>query len=472
MIRTIYISLFLFTGILFSNAASAVCVYPPNNLPLITAVADNCSGLNLNANQNGSITNNGTINGSLAIQNTNANITTISNNISGSIIGSTDAINNAPEQIIGSIINNGLIKGLTDPFGAGNGIDNVSGKITSIHNSLGASIIAETGAAIANTGPITEIINDGLISGTTNRGITNFYGPRSPPWVGNITTITNNTNGTISGQRSAIDNQTLANISTINNSGNISGVNDFGIDNWSTIGVINNNTNGNISGGKNGLNVRLGGSINTLTNNGNIDGQSSDGIFLGNENVFGSSIVNLNNLAAGVITGRVNGISLISGGSISGVLLNAGTIHGDVYGIKNLGNIGSINNSGVISGGTYSIYNLGLISNGIINSGTISSLVNAQGGSASLPLSYSGNLPASYYIYISSKNNYGQITITNPNGVMAFNIAPGSQISRGIYKNIISGINLSNITGNTGVYDGISWKLVNKGGSCKTRFLR
>jgi hypothetical protein len=268
-----------------------------------------------------------------------------------------------------------------------------------------------------------------------------------------------------------------------------------------------------------GVNVSL---VNTgVVNNGSILGDGNgawagiihDGTTIGKKDLPQGIINN------GVITGWVNGISVgfftsgtsiiaggitnNSGGIISGFwgvwtspssyisyINNAGSIIGfntnsgasstDVFaGISNDGTIGIITNTGSI----YPSRNLD-VSFGIVNTGTITTLNNAQGaGNTAGALTYKGALPTNYNIIINSTSNYGQLAVNSGSGAMAFNIYgyTGQTLTSGVsassvrnnylYQNVLTGLigSLSgstitgtgfSITGAKGSYDGYSYTLI------------
>ena len=118
---------------------------------------------------------------------------------------------------------------------------------------------------------------------------------------------------------------------------------------------------------------------------------------------------------------------MISGGTNTG---NAG-IRIDAASV-----IDTIRNTGVISG-NYSIW----------NQGSIGTLVNGQGGGTNSALSYTGILPSTYYVLISSTSNYGQISFNSITGTMTFGgVASGSTLMGAYtYTGIFSGISASGL---------------------------
>jgi autotransporter-associated beta strand protein len=103
---------------------------------------------------------------------------------------------------------------------------------------------------------------------------------------------------------------------------------------------------------------------------------------------------------------------------------------------------------------------------GIANSGTITTLTNAQGGNSSTAantaLTYSGALPTNYNVLVSSSTHYGQVTFSNVSGTLTFGVDSSSQLSSGTYFGILSGISPSYISNPTAtdVLGAYSWELI------------
>ena len=171
------------------------------------------------------------------------------------------------------------------------------------------------------------------------------------------------------------------------------------------------NTTGRVSTNlpsENGDGISNNGTITTLNNNGSISttGIQAYGIY----NNSGRTITTLNN------TGSIS-----TSGSPSS------------YGIGNLGTITTLNNSGSISTAGGNNY-------GIFNSGTITTLNNQQGKSGNNPLTFSSRLPTNYNIIIASSTNYGQLSITNATGQMAFGISSLSSTNSSIVGQTLTGV--------------------------------
>ena len=111
---------------------------------------------------------------------------------------------------------------------------------------------------------------------------------------------------------------------------------------------------------------------------------------------------------------------------------------------------------------------------GIYNTGTIATLINSQGGTSLNysnnitnfgPLSYSGTVPDNYKIVIISSTRYGQLSYTGSSPTINFDISSISNLSNlsaGIYINVLTNITPSNKSGN---FKGYPWSLVQNGSS-------
>lgn len=223
-----------------------------------------------------------------------------------------------------------------------------------------------------------------------------------------------------------------------------------------------------------------------ITHIGNYPTEAAVGVAYGN-----GVIQNLNNLATGLIT-TINHPALVAayGGRIDNIL-NAGTLsvtsnsgsvgnwwgHGDDGSvIFNDAHITSITNTGNIYTdvpNAFGIYNNVAEVGFDTDNGQIDILNNLQGhGNIHGALTYTGNLPTHYNIIINSTSQYGQLSITNATGNMAFNIYgnTGTTLISGVnasvvtnyrYLNVLQGFSsLTGITGTTGTYSGYSYSLV------------
>jgi outer membrane autotransporter protein len=315
---------------------------------------------------------------------------------------------------IGALTNSGAIYG--DEVGIVNGNVLLSGPSSQLDNSATISQLANSGtiiggsAAIANYGHMDTITNTGLIQAYGYAAI--VTAPKS-----SIGLIDNQTGASIIGNGYAALVNT-GTISTLTNEGFIGsgGEGGFAIVNEAgTIGTLSNS--GTISANVSGVS-NLGGTINSLTNSGLISGGGN-----GLENVYGT-IVDSTISSAGTINTLVNSGGVISGNGNDGILnsgligsltnTDSGTVVGSIlggnYGITNEGQITSLTNAGVIQGYYDGINNA---------SGTIGTLVNAQGGT--IMAQYTGIYNSGQ---IGSLTNNGTIYGESNKGIS--NVAPGS----------------------------------------------
>ncbi|MBO6917942.1 MAG: autotransporter domain-containing protein [Rhizobiaceae bacterium] len=302
-------------------------------------------------------------------------------NNTGTISGGTDGILTGGK--LDSLTNTGLITGT-----AGSGID--TGGLFGFLNNMGtisgslAGVDAEDLGTVVNSGLITGgdglFSNDNLVSLTntgtiTGTGITCICTTGAGVYIANTAgTITNT--GAITGDGIGID---VADLTSLFNSGSITGTNDDGV--FVDGGTLGNLINtGSITGAGDGVSSRF---ITMLTNTGSITG--------GFDGVFAQTITSLTN--TGSITGTGNdGIAaetltaLVNSGTISGGddgidvrfitgLTNNGAIIGQDEGVKSR-EITLLTNNGTITGGGASdesgidtdfgtIVNNGLIQGGI-----------------------------------------------------------------------------------------------------------
>ena len=331
----------------------------------------------------------------------------IENSSTGQIIGEQGGIQN--ESSIGTLINHGLIYASKDA-GISNGSNGVSSSIQ----------------LISNYGEI-----NGEWSGIRNRAA-DVSGSQNV-----ISRIENFTTGYINGGRDGIRNDAL--VELIANGGLITGNN--GVANTGTLQEVSNA--GEIQGFESGIaNYYDGRSsrISLVTNFGSI----SNGRY-GIQNII-LDLTSFNDVL--VIPDLVK--SMINIDQI--VNSSTGYIYGHWAGIRNDATIGSILNYGEISSR--------LSGSGIYNTGVIGSLVNAQGGSSIQPLTFKGNLPSSYYIYIASASHYGQISFTNGSGVMNVGVELADGVRPvNLYSSVISGVDASHLGNTTGTVNGWNWRL-------------
>ena len=355
-----------------------------------------------------------------------------------------------------------------------NAIYNLFGEIVQITNTgsgAGTGIIStgDYSSAILNLGSIGLITNSGLIEGSgdftvgtyNSSGLYNDFG-------GTISTITNT--GTIQGLHgNGITNEsgtigTLTNTYVGSGTGiirgggyNSSNQADRGILNLDTITTLTNGVNATIDVTTYGdVAVLNGGSIGTLNNSGSIAAAVANGMAIFNS---GGTIGTISNTATGSISATVVGIKQDSGSTIT-TLANAGTISGgsgaSQYGIDNSGTIMTLTNTGAITG-----------SYGIRNNSVLTTLNNRQSN-----LTYTGILPVNYNIIINSGSIFGQLAVSSASGSMVFNIygntgttfisgVAASTVAVGTYADVLQGFTtLSGVTGTTGSYSGIDYRLV------------
>jgi len=235
------------------------------------------------------------------------------------------------------------------------------------------------------------------------------------------------------------------------NTGNVSSL--------TNAGIITSST------GTAGVENAISSTITTLNNTGTISGPN--GIW---SRSLISNLINSGTItSSGALTNAA--VYIGSNGRVTN-LVNSGTISGATNGVFiNLGSavvagIDTLTNTGIISGTTYGINN---------NSGvsTKFSVLNNQQGARSSALTYTGYLPTNYNIIIKSPVDFGRLAVTNPTGSTTFGIYSGgvsgvsaSTLAKGTYSSVLSGITSSNLTGATsGNYDGFTWALSSSSGS-------
>lgn len=370
-----------------------------------------------------------------------------------------------------------------------NAIYNNGGLIGTFSNSITGLITsdADNWPAIVNVGTINTLHNSGTISNSISNErsigtlINNGYitaGLNGIYNSGTITTLTNNSTGTITSVGlAAINNDVGATIGTLNNSGTITPQNEnrSAITNSGTIGALNNASSGSITSKLDAAIINnTGANIITLSNTGSIHSTDAQGIY--NDGAIGT-LTNDGSISSGSASAIYN-----NGGTIT-TFTNNSSITGRDWGVFNSGSIGTLTNSGTISGTGVPLYgyfpagitNTGtitsLVNSGIItgptdspaidNSGVITTLTNAQGrrGAASTPLLFSGALPTNYQIVINSLTSYGQLELINASGTTSFGFATGSTVRSGTYTSVIIGLDQSNFTSLSGTYGRYNWLL-------------
>jgi uncharacterized protein with beta-barrel porin domain len=360
-------------------------------------------------------------------------MTALTNAADGTISGA-EGIDNS--GFIGQLTNAGLITAGT--FGGSDGIAN-DGSITNLVNSGTILATATYSSAIDNDsdGTISTLSNSGLLSATRGAAVQNDGTIVS---FSNTSTIVSTS--TIYG---AIDNG--GTISTLNNAGLISNSSYAGVYTDGTIGSLTNASNGTISGGDVGILNE--GTITTLLNAGTITGgvgivNGSDFDVLSEDSIsISGSISTLINPVT--ISGNTDFVKVVlllapsasdtidtlsNTGTIIGTdgagIVNTGTINSLINaasgwikstssdeGISNSGTIGSLVNHGTITGLTAIDNRNGTISNGITNTGMLDGLVKL--GSANLTLQgttarVTGDVTGTGAVFVGSGTNAAYFT--------------------------------------------------------------
>ena len=261
--------------------------------------------------------------------------------------------------------------------------------------------------------------------------------------------------------------------STINVQANITttGGGNYGVLVDSTSTVLNNlnvNSGETISSVASGI-VVISSTLGSLVNSGRIASSTANGV-----SNSGGVINSITNTSSGVIENTSNSsagtaIANASGGTI-GAINNYGIIRTAsgltrVAAISNVSNINTITNFGSISGAYLDIKNLGTI-------GTINNAQGAFNSPSSTSLTLWGTLPSNYNVIISSAN-YGTFSardssgVTTPAGATTFGVYAGSQITKSTYASVLTGFTGAggNLTSVTGKYQGMTWTLVDAGGT-------
>lgn len=461
----------------------------------------------------GALTNSGRIEGDQAVQN-DGSIGSINN--SGTLFGSDRGIYQTSTGQIGTIVNDGVIAaGTTGPNAAG-GIAN-GGLILSIVNN--GTILSSHSSGIGNnltSSSIGTLVNNGLISGVTSgiysqgtfTQITNtgqITGPKAGIWnQGGVITNLNNS-GTISGGTKAI-NLSGGSIGALTNSGLISGPVAFSIGAGASLtsiansgviagSIVNSSANAlTISGGSGATIGTLTGS--TLTNQGSIVNTASNLVFNGgnlllNDNInatgrtvsntgatlFLNSRVNVagafsqtaGSLVIDPMTGGliVSGAADVTGGTVTSTFLSTGNYTAGTYTLVS----GSSLN---LTGATTSFNNLtGLTkSTSTVGNQLLLTVQNDYVGGTLASLSNAGTITGvATGLYVATTGNLG--TMTNNGKLDGAQFAVNNRGTIGVLANagLVTNSNFTAIWNqgsigqlvNTGTITNSSWAILNSG---------
>lgn len=282
---------------------------------------------------------------------------------------------------------------------------------------------------------------------------------------GNVTTSCDTTL-TISGANTQSTINIQANITT-------TGAGNYGVlvESTSTaLNTLNINSGETISSTASAISVQSA-TFGSLINSGLITSTINNGV-----SNSGGVIDSITNTSSGIIEttqAASLGSALVnaSSGTI-GVINNYGIIRSAstnprVAGISNVARINTINNYGTISGTDLDIKN--------ISGGTIGTINNAQGAfnsPSSTSLTLWGTLPTNYNVII-TPTTYGTFSARDSNGTSApagattFGVYAGSQITKSTYASVLTGFSGlgGNLTTTSGKYQGMTWTLVDAGGT-------
>lgn len=421
------------------------------------------------------------INNGIAINNfVNINLIRVGN-------GNTVAVNGS----IANFTNHGIIQSANSAAI----LINANAFITNLTNE---NTIAIGGDGLRNHGRITTLTNTAQISGTSFSIVNEQTGAietltnssmlaRDVFNEGLMGAVTND-RGQISGTQYGLHNSATGTITTVKNSGTINGSTKAGIYNLGgQVDTITNQADGTISGGNNGIYNT--GTITTLENAGTILGPN--GIFnqngtisslknsglLGDTSTFGirnsGTITDLVNEAAGQIAGINAGI--VSSGALA-ALTNHGVIKGNASGLEiESGSVGTVTNSatGQITGPGKAIYNYTGTVTALNNAGTIASTGSQAIYSTGTitTLDNSGTISGTSFAGIYSEGAIGQLdnsaTISSDNvGIINWNaidtLINSGEISGGI-TGIYSGAGTIGTLSNLGTISGDTIALENLG---------
>ncbi len=318
------------------------------------------------------------------------------------------------------------------------------GTISKIENTATGTISSVREYAIGNLNTIGTITNAGMIKSSQEQAISNAANDSGDT----ITLIENTTGATIQAKSETIINSGDGTITTITNAGTIKSWGTDGatiknynatIDTIENTGTISTTNTSNSSSGK-AIISRNGGVINTINNSGTISAIHGNGVIYLNATGSIGTITN-----SGDITGNDSNAGIKNEGTIT-TINNSGNITDSTNadGIKNISGatITTINNTGTITGADLDIDN----ANDAGASGTITTLINSQGGSDALTYGY--KLPTNYKVVLNSDTDYGKVVFSNESSTTTFDVDSSSTFSGNTaktYTDVISGITESEI---------------------------
>ncbi len=303
--------------------------------------------------------------GGSGVQSGFGHIGTLTN--SGLISGGTYGVLNYANNGIGTLVNNAGATITGVQFAIQNGVAD-SAIIPTMGSIANAGTLSSAGEAIYTNGTITTLSNTGLITGATGVDVANANG------VGLIGTLSNTT-GTIKATGSAGHAINVSGLITLlSNGGTIlatnagNGINISG----GSIGAINNTGLITQAGAAGSGISNSNGTIGVLTNGGTISGASA-----GVTNAGGTITTLTNN---GTVTSIGTGVDSSAGGAI-GTLSNTGLVSGTAAGVaQSAGTIASLSNSGTIQGAV----GIRATSGGVITTLTNSNLIQSTGSGSAI----------------------------------------------------------------------------------------
>jgi hypothetical protein len=330
--------------------------------------------------------------------------------------------------------------------------------------------------SIAVAEVITSVASITLNSGTSN-GISSSA-PNGRLTNDSTITMTNSSRGdgiNSSGDSSVIKNNNEISIQSFGTL--FGGRGGDGIDARGVESIVNN---------AEGASIRVG--TNLLTRAGYVINLSGARSLLGNDGQISSGLgalggININAPASSsIVRNAINGSVAHTGVNTSAISVNANNIVID--------NAGSISAIGIAAHGVVNnssemrLINTGAIltqdsvpfirninqdifgSFAVRNSGSIASLINAQGGDASesnrIALTYSGNLPTNYEVMVTDSTRYGQLFVRGrESSQMVFSINDQTDLRKGTYARVLVGVGANNLANQGGNYKGFSFQLIN-----------